>query len=636
MKAGARFGLLNIAVFLGGIAILAISLYPDWTPLLKTVGFPTGRLFSPRVQSDLAILRAWGVVIATLVIFSRIILWAYPDSVQMLREKIDAFIASAARMPSFIPVSLTALILMKTVLQLVLYLIGYEVYAADDFGRALKADHWLYHHKLDLGWDGWLGLAQTGWLPFSDYLFGLALAINRDLFITPKIVNLLVSGIAVVAVYFLGRELFGRTAGFVTAALFAFQPWNVWLGISGMTSDLPTIVFIALFGLFLFRWFETDRPQSLLAAAGLLFLANGFRYENWLFSLVFSLVIVVTVVSRWRQGRLPSGTVTAAVSALTLINIFPIFWMVASYYFLGDWLPALNRTNVSYVSLDTTRPKISIPVLALTSFPLEIILSIIGVALFLKTDQRKSFRVYLLVIVTTFLLFAAVVKGQLPLTGAGVSRNLLPFVVFLLPFVGFLSTRLVRFPEPGRNQSVVAGFLIILTIGTFDIIRAFNYPASFPKDALYAGWMVRGLQRTGTVVDNGKILIERAKDWGDLSIVALANRPERFVLLNKPSNSHGTPSGEVPGQTRSATISQKDEWGIGCEHGFQPEVCRNNLLEENFNLVILSSPERVRNFQETFHTRSWTVGRYHIFEMNGERRRLHGVDTPQGRQEVWK
>ena len=151
---------------------------------------------------------------------------------------------------------------MKTVLQLGLYLIGYSAYGADDFSRSLNADYWLYYRRFDLGWEGWLGLGGSGWLPFPDYLFSLALALHRDLYLTPKIVNLVISGIAVVVVYLLGRELFGRAVGFLTAALFAFQPWHVWLGISGMTSDLPSVVLIALFGVFLVRWLRTDQPRS--------------------------------------------------------------------------------------------------------------------------------------------------------------------------------------------------------------------------------------------------------------------------------------------------------------------------------------------------------------------------------------
>jgi asparagine N-glycosylation enzyme membrane subunit Stt3 len=189
----------------------------------------------------------------------QLIRWRYARAVSCAAQRLDARVVAAARWPWLIPCGLTIIVLMKTVLQLSLYLIGYTTYSADDFGRALKADYWLQHPGFDLGQEGWVGLGGTGWLPFPDYLFGLGLAVHRDLFLTPKIMNLVLSGSAVVAVYLLGRELFGRTTGFLAAALFALQPSHVWIGISGLTSDVPSIVLIALFGLFLFRWKRTSR-----------------------------------------------------------------------------------------------------------------------------------------------------------------------------------------------------------------------------------------------------------------------------------------------------------------------------------------------------------------------------------------
>ena len=354
-----------------------------------------------------------------------------------------------------------------------------------------------------------------------------------------------------------------------------------------MTSDLSSVVLITLFGLFLFRWLATEQPRALLAAAGSLAVANSFRYENWLFVLVFSLLIVFSAVGRWKQRRLSWQSVTVAVCALTIINAFPIIWTAASYYVLGDWLPPLHTTYVS--SSHTIRvyrnlPKISIPVLAFTSFPFEVALSIAGVALFLRSDRRISFRVYLLVLVTTFLLFTGVLKGQLPVGGGGVSRTLLSFIVLPLPYAGFLLARLLRAPELGRNYGLVASCLILLAIGTFDIIRAFNYPASFPKDAIYAGWIIRGLQKTETIPDNGKILIERAEDWGDVGIVALANRPERFVLLNELTYQQSAlSSGPANRPAPIALLGNEGVRGDACEKGFQAEACRNSLLEEKFN-----------------------------------------------------
>ena len=615
-----RSGLLNVAGLITGTVLLTVSFYFDGVELLRLVGFPTDRLYHPRVLADLAILRVVGAVVATLLIISQIICWRYPHVARGFHTKIEAFTSTATRIPWFVPLCLATLVLMKTVLQLSLFFVGYTLYEGDDFARTLKADYWVQHHKFDLGWDlGYLALVGGGQLPFSDYLFGLGLALHRDLFLTPKIVNLIVSAIAVIAIYFLGRELFGRAAGFLTAVLFAFLPWHVWLGISGMTADLPSVMFITLFALFLFRWLETGQRLTLLAAAGFLSVANGFRYENWFFSLIFSTLIVFSLVWRGRKRRLDWRAISVTVCALTIVNAFPIFWMVASYYMVGDWLPALHKSAAFMVSPDTTEfrtSSISIPVLVLGSFPFEFLTSIAGVALFLKSDRRKPFRVYLLVLVATFLLFGVMFKWQLPSYG-GVARYLLPFIILLLPYAGFLLTQLLKGPELRWNQNVLVTSLVFVTIGTFDLMRAFNYPGTaFPKDALYAGWTIRGLQETGTIPKDGKILIERAEDWGDVSIVALANRPERFVLLNELAYRQAGLSGNLPNRPAPVVFSGNEGVrGNACDQGFQAEACRNSLLEERFDFVILSSPERVQSFQETFHASSWTIGRYHIFEM---------------------
>jgi hypothetical protein len=613
--------LLNIAGFCAGIALLLAGLSFSQTDLLIDVGFPVRELSNPWIRGELATLRIACIVIAMLLIGSRIILWRYPQAVATFTNKVDALSRDLARSPLFIPLALTLLVLMKTVLQLGLHFTGYVNYAGDDFGRTLSAAYWLHYRKFDLGMDGWLGLAGSGWLPFSDYLFGLSLALHRDLFLTPKVVNLAISGITVIVVYFLGRELFDRRTGFLTAALFAFLPWHVWLGISGMTSDLPTVALIALFAVFFVRWLKTDGPEPFLAAAGCLGLANGFRYENWLYALVFSLLVVYIAALRWRRQRLERRWVIVAVCALVIVNVFPVGWMTASYIVLGDWLPAMHGINafmVAGMAGQTTRTEaqMSIPLMALGSFPFEIVLSIAAIVLLPISRRSAVFRLYLVMLGMTILLFAFVFGGQLP-AWLNIPRYLLSFIVLALPFAGFLIVQLFRAPPPWRNEGVVASCLIVLAAAIFDIGRSFNYPASFPKDAIHAGWAVRSLQNTGTIPEHGKILIERAEDWGDLGVVVLADRPERFVVLNEIGYRQTALAGLMANKP-TAVVAARHEGvrGSACEKGFQAEACKDSVLQEGFRLVILSSPTQVVSFQEAFPVRSWNIGRYHIFDMN--------------------
>jgi Dolichyl-phosphate-mannose-protein mannosyltransferase len=583
----------NIVLFIVGLTLLLFGLFANPIDILKTVGFPVSKLYGERGQTDLAILHILTVVVSIAMIASQIILWKDPRVVTKIATATKGFISAAAKLPLFTMLFLAAVVLVKTVLQLSLYLIGYRAYAGDDFARALKADDWLQHLNSRFNLSAWLNI---GWpqLPFPDYLFGLALELYRDDYVTPKIMNLFLSSIAVIVVYLLGRELFGCAAGLFAAILCAFQPWIIWLGVSGMTSDLPSVIMVTLFGLFLFRWLETNQSVSVLAAAGCLFVAAGMRYENWFFSVVFSLFLVYRFISDARMGRLTGQAATVIVSALAIANAFPILHMAASYYLMGDLIPGMQQTDSFKVTTGAAIAKINMVLLALSAFPLEAAAAVGGIALFLKSDGRKSPRVYLLIIVTTFLLFAAVFKGRLPVQGAGPERIILPYIVLLLPYAGFFLTRLFQTAGLGRPVYVVFAGLALLTLGIFDITRAFNYPAKkYDRDAFAAGWTLRMLQGIENIPDDGKILVEKGEeDWIPFPIVALANKPERFVRL-------------VDGNV-----------GKACNGDFQTEACKNQLLDGTFNMIILSSPEKVRAFQEIFSGRSWQVGKYHIFEVN--------------------
>src|SRR5262249_39087938 len=129
----------KILLFIVGLILLLFSLFADPVGILKTVGFPVSKLYGERGQTDLAILRMLTVVLSIAVIASQIILWKYPRVVTRIATATKDFISSAAKLPLFTMLFLGAVVLVKTVLQLSLYLVGYRAYLGDDFGRALRA-----------------------------------------------------------------------------------------------------------------------------------------------------------------------------------------------------------------------------------------------------------------------------------------------------------------------------------------------------------------------------------------------------------------------------------------------------------------------------------------------------------------
>src|SRR5262249_41648227 len=76
-------------------------------------------------------------------------------------------------------------------------------------------------------------------------------------------------------------------------------------------------------------------------------------------------------------------------------------------------------------------------------------------------------------------------------------------------------------------------------------------------------------------------------------ILALANKSERFVVLDE------------------------SDVGKTCSSSFQTEACREQVFDGTFNMIILSSPEKVRSFQEIFSGRSWQGGEDYKVELNG-------------------
>jgi hypothetical protein len=325
----------------------------------------------------------------------------------------------------------------------------------------------------------------------------------------------------------------------------------------------------------------------MLAAAACLFFADGLRYENWFFSAAFSIVVILSAVLQWRQRRLSQRSVVFAGCALVITNAFPIFWMVTCYYFLGEWLPALQNEHFTHDAAATTW---KIPVLLAASFPFELIASILGVVWVLKSDRRSSLCTYLAALIVAFTLFSFVSGGQLLKVG-GAARYFLPHVALLLPFAGFLLARTLTGSDM-KIPSVIAGCVLLLLMVGVDIVRVLNYPRYVSQDEINTGRTIRALEETGSIPQNGRILLERGKKWNYVAIVGLANKPERFVLL------------------------EESQLFKTCEHGFHTDVCKQTVSDGGFSLVILSSQKYALNFQELLNRRSWRIGAYHIFDAN--------------------
>ena len=79
-----------------GTTLFAGSLFLDATRLLALTGFPADRLYHPRVQGDLALIRVIGGLIGVILVASQVVFRVRPDAGRTFFAKVDALVRSPA------------------------------------------------------------------------------------------------------------------------------------------------------------------------------------------------------------------------------------------------------------------------------------------------------------------------------------------------------------------------------------------------------------------------------------------------------------------------------------------------------------------------------------------------------------
>ena len=323
---------------------------------------------------------------------------------------------------------------------LVYYLVwrnGFLEYDADGFTRSLHAWEWGQQPRLEV----------DAWLPLQFWLNGSLLHFWPDLFRAPRAVNLIASLVTLLNFFFIGRYLFGRLAGYATALLAAFFPWEIWFGLSGMSESL-TQMFLSFGLLFFCRWLHTERPRDLwLASAGLLG-ATMLRYEAWFYSLTYAAIVLFLVYRRDLAGRPPREWGVKLWRAkilppLTLAFGFALLWVIASTVQLGSPIEFIRLSSKINASLEETNANISLlgrlffyPRIFFNLLPPLTVLAIAGSFLLLWRPAGRA-RIYLALIWGEFAFF---VISTLPTNNIapGSARYPVSNLMFLLPVVVYL------------------------------------------------------------------------------------------------------------------------------------------------------------------------------------------------------
>ena len=118
--------------------------------------------------------------------------------------------------------------------------------------------------------------------------------------------------------------------GLLSAFFLSINPAHIWLTGTPL-SEMPNAMLL-LAAIWTFRlYLKKSRPVYLFTTAFVLALANGLRFEFWLISILFSLIVLVQCLLEFikRSARV-RRSINLVIAAL-IPWIFPIGWLIGNY-----------------------------------------------------------------------------------------------------------------------------------------------------------------------------------------------------------------------------------------------------------------------------------------------------------------
>ena len=458
---------------------------------------------------------------------------------------------------------LVLLVAARLLIQLLLYQSGFEAITADEFGRTVAAARWM--EKPQAKWGG-------PWLPFHAYMLGAALALKWQLLWVPRLTSIALGAASIVLVYFLASLLFkDRRIGLIAAVLLAVSPAHIWLS----SVPLTAIPYFALLSLAMVAFALYSNTRSLwyaYLAAVALGIANGFRFEAWVITGLFSLFMLwESVAELWRERKPTRHALCLAMPAL-IPWAFPLAWILVSVVQTGDPLSSLASVR-SYKAAAYGDAK-DYGAYLRTTWRLDPFLTLLApVALILCSLWRRDThtpRWFLAVAVIPLAVFLLLHRGQLE-PPSNYVRYLAPFLFVLYPMLACLLLELVqRIKSAPARTAVLAS--IVLAIVARQMFTTFQYPIDPSAAGLKVGERIRELRQENLELQQQPVLIE-ARAWQHLAIHVGANDVRQLLYHRGLDPTYGFEA------ERSALFS------------LEPEAIRSCLSSYDVSYMVVKSPE---------------------------------------------
>ena len=413
---------------------------------------------------------------------------------------------------------LVILIILKFGFQIVILNSGYRWLSSDDYCRTVKSFEWLEKPVINSG----------VWLTPHFWINGVVMIFIKDLYLAATTTNILFSTATTYFFYKLSLIVFDKKTAVVSSLIFIFFPFQVWLSVSGLPESVHFFFIISgIYYAVLYKK-ENGSIRILTLAAVMFAFGNMFRYEGWLFSIVF--VIYITYSELILKKGSNRNYRAFIISTLALSTI--AWWLLRNLVDNGSMMYFAAETNKiyeDYGGIKVLQKVVQYPVFIfyiapITSFfALKVTYDCINGFLKKKTD------ITLLSIFAFFNIAELVLLMLQGLLGTGGTNMISRYIVInAMLFIPFSVWQIFNF-----RKWIAVSLISVIVLG--NIIWSFYYPQPFREDTYETGRLIRDRVEKNYVKKDDKVYFEEVEGYYDIfAVQTISNNPSKFLLGNFP------------------------------------------------------------------------------------------------------
>ena len=409
---------------------------------------------------------------------------------------------------------LAILISIKLAFQILVVNSGYKWLSSDDYCRTVKSFEWLENPVINSG----VWLTPHFWVTGSIMLF------VKDLFLAATLTNVIFSTATVYYFYKISLFVLDKKTAILSTLIFAFFPFQVWLSLSGLPESIHFFFIIA--GIYYAILYKKNdgRLKDLILASIMFMFGNMFRYEGWLFSIVFVIyVFYVEIVMKKNERK---NYISLIISVFSLSTI--VWWLFQNLIDYGSFTYFASETNKifeDYGGIKVLQKFIQYPIFIFYIAPITSFFAIKVSYECIRGFLKKKDNVSLLSILAFFNIAQLVLLMLQGLFGTGGTNMISRYIVInALLFIPLAVWQIFNF-----RKWIAATLFALIIVG--NVVWSFNYPNPFREDTYEAGRLIRDRIEKNYIRNEESVYFEEIEGYYDVfAVQTISNNPSKFIF----------------------------------------------------------------------------------------------------------